>query len=63
MRACGGAVRPSLQRYVTYISIALCQTTQPTLRILAFYVSSYGNLILERSTVVRFEYKLLKFDF
>ena len=57
MRACGGAVRPSLQLYITYISVALYQTTHPTLRILAFHVSLYCKLILERSTVVRFEYK------
>ena len=63
MRASGGAVRPSHQLYITYITIALYQTTQPPLRILAFYVSSYCKLILERSTVVSFEYKLLMFSF
>ena len=63
MRTCGGGVRPSHQLYITYILIAVYQTTQPTLRTLVFYVFLYGRPIEERSMVLRFKNKSLMFGF
>jgi len=56
VRTCGSAVRPSHQLYITYITHALYQTTQPTPTTFATYVFSYGGHIVERSTDLRFEY-------